>query len=300
MHFLHLIRYPNLLITLGVQWLCFQYLLVPLLPYPVPFPFDLATSLLLMGATMAALAGGNVINDLHDIEADRINKPERQLIGRHISVRTGWIIYGAMLIVSGLLTIAYWWLNPGLTVPLVVCGASVLLWIYARWLKQRPVVGNLTVALLCGLAIWMFLLAFRPALEDATTYPAAHTYFVLFASFGVLATWYREMVKDWQDRRGDAQAGLRTLAVILPQSVNRRLLLLVLALLMLLLLGSGVVLAHQLGFQGFLYLGGLVLTTALLAVSTSRAETKHDFARLSFWTKLYFVQGMLYVIFWHV
>jgi 4-hydroxybenzoate polyprenyltransferase len=45
--------------------------------------------LLLVLAALLVGAGGYVINDVLDIEIDRVNKPEKQVIGRKISEQAG-------------------------------------------------------------------------------------------------------------------------------------------------------------------------------------------------------------------
>jgi len=42
---------------------------------------------LLLLSTLLIAAGGNIINDYFDVKADRINKPNRLIIGKHIKRR---------------------------------------------------------------------------------------------------------------------------------------------------------------------------------------------------------------------
>ena len=87
---------------------------------------------------------------------------------------------------------------------------------YAYALKCQPWVGNLVVSVLCA-GVPALIYVAEPALRDSFPHsPLAQTLaaYVVFAFFG---TWTRELVKDLEDRSGDAAAGCRTLAVAWPR-----------------------------------------------------------------------------------
>jgi 4-hydroxybenzoate polyprenyltransferase len=87
----------------------------------------------------------------------------------------------------------------------------LLLFAYNRHLKGFPLVGNLAVSLLCGLAI--YFPEFPSPLWN--TLPA----FV----FAFLATFAREVVKDIEDIEGDRVAGLCTLPLVFSVNGSRKL-----------------------------------------------------------------------------
>ena len=86
--FFRLIRWPNLLFIALTQAL-FQYcILYPLFDSVNAAPvFDYKNLLLLIAASVLIAAGGYIINDYFDINIDRINKPEKQIIGKKLSRR---------------------------------------------------------------------------------------------------------------------------------------------------------------------------------------------------------------------
>jgi 4-hydroxybenzoate polyprenyltransferase len=144
-------------------------------------------------------AAGNVINDLQDTEADRVNHPggERPVAAGRITRDTGILLLwlglalglGAAALVSG-------------TQVLVGTAAVALMLVYSPGLKRAGPPGNLAVAAVAGLPPFYGALSMgRPS---AGLVPWA------------LAAWLhlgRELVKDLQDEVGDRRLERRTLPI---------------------------------------------------------------------------------------
>jgi geranylgeranylglycerol-phosphate geranylgeranyltransferase len=169
-------------------------------------------------AAMAAFfvcAAGNVLNDIADIEIDRVNRPERVLVRGTIS-RTR-AINMAMVFALAALALAF---AVNTAVIVVVAAALGLLLLYNLRLKKIPVLGNITVAVLTALTFltggwavngkWVFDL-------PGPLIPA------VFAFFFHLV---REILKDVEDIEGDRRAGVPTLPQII--GVSRSLILAIL------------------------------------------------------------------------
>jgi geranylgeranylglycerol-phosphate geranylgeranyltransferase len=154
---------------------------------------------LLLAAASAALVGGaaNSLNDVFDLPIDRLNRPGRPL-------PMGLVTPGAARLLWGLGSLGGLLLAVRLSAAHVVmaAGAVLLLVCYNALLKRLPLVGNVAVALLLGLALlyggW------------AVGAPAAS---LVGAAFAFLTTLAREVVKDLEDAPGDALLGARTLPV---------------------------------------------------------------------------------------
>jgi geranylgeranylglycerol-phosphate geranylgeranyltransferase len=149
-------------------------------------------AILLLAATSTALvtAGGNVLNDLEDIEGDRINHPNRPLVTGEISVQSGRII-AIGLFVGGIETA----LPVILVYPLVGVILAVALTAmlgYEFRLKAAGLAGNAIVAVLTGL---VFLYGGAAAGDALILVP--------FAAMAFLATLSREVIKDMEDVEGD-------------------------------------------------------------------------------------------------
>jgi len=156
-----------------------------------------------MAAAFFVCGLGNIINDIGDIEADRINHPRRVLPSGRISVARARTLAFMFLIVSLILAIP---LNgPS---RLIVIAAMVLVIIYNIRLKNMPYTGNVAVSILGALT---FLLG-------AATYGAGAILSVpgamIAAVFAFLMHLGREIIKDIEDRAGDSAAGRKTAPLV--------------------------------------------------------------------------------------
>lgn len=161
-------------------------------------------------------AAGNLINDYFDVREDRINKPERALVGRTVKRRvvvvTHWGFTAAALVWSA-------WLSSkaGSLWPLLLVAVfSVVLYLYSPILKGRGAWGNIAISLcVAGLVVWGGLASGgRMTPDEASS---------MWAFAGVLG-WFnflREWVKDIQDMEGDRAAHHNTLAMQLNARQNK-------------------------------------------------------------------------------
>jgi geranylgeranylglycerol-phosphate geranylgeranyltransferase len=148
------------------------------------------------------MAGANAINDVYDLDIDRINRPHRPLPAAQLSPRTA---RGLAIFYFTLGVFFSIFLTPVSVV--VATTATALLWLYSARLKRTVLWGNLTVSLVAGLAfIYGGLVAGRWA--EA----------LIPAGFAFLFHLGREVIKDIEDLAGDRELG----AVTLPIRYGRR------------------------------------------------------------------------------
>ncbi len=157
-------------------------------------------SLLLAVVVALITAGGNVINDVFDVEIDRINRPERPIPAGEISL-AGAKMYTTALFVGG---IAFATLTTALCLAIALVN-SVTLIAYAVRLKRTPVLGNVAVAYLTA-SVFLFGGAFA-GIEGLVQN-------LSLAAITFLATIAREVLKDAEDVDGDAAGGAHTLPMI--------------------------------------------------------------------------------------
>ncbi len=164
----------------------------------------LGTPNVLALAAVAAIGfgmAGNVLNDIWDQAADRLNRPggERPLAAGRVSrgtadlcVAAGAVVgLGAAALVNG-------------TAVLVGLAAFAVLVLYSPVLKRRGVLGNVAVALVAGLPLMYGAIA--------VGHPAAGLVPWTLAAWIHLV---REIVKDIDDQAGDRTLGRRTLPLVL-------------------------------------------------------------------------------------
>jgi 4-hydroxybenzoate polyprenyltransferase len=168
--------------------------------------------------SMSLAAGGYIINDLNDLEADEINKPGRVTIGKKIGITSARQLYfglSLLAIFSGYLVSKAAGMISLTLLPVL---AIALLYFYAIQLKKIAVVGNLVVSLLTALPILLVtLFDLIPVIDidNQDTIRSVTQVIAAYGGFAFVLNWIREMVKDAEDYRGDKKQGYKTLAVLL-------------------------------------------------------------------------------------
>jgi len=153
----------------------------------------------ILAATAASfvMSSGNIINDIYDIEIDKINRPLRPLPSKRITIFQAYGLYISCVFISILISV---FLNE--TAFIVVLFSILLLFLYSKYLKRIPIVGNVTVAFLTGLVfIFGGVVVGNPS---ASIVPAV---------FAFLINLIREIVKDIEDIEGDKKAGVNTFPI---------------------------------------------------------------------------------------
>lgn len=147
-------------------------------------------------STACVTAGGNVLNDVLDVEGDRVNHPDRPLVRGDWTVPGARGLAGGLFAAGGLLVVPILSAEPLVGVIYLVAVGALLG--YELRFKARGFVGNGVVALLTGL---VFLYGGAAAGQPLWVVP--------FAVMAFLATLSREVTKDIEDMEGDV--GRRTL-----------------------------------------------------------------------------------------
>jgi 4-hydroxybenzoate polyprenyltransferase len=163
-----------------------------------------------LGAFMAALlnVASNGVNQIYDLEVDRINKPERPLPSGAMSIREAWVVtiaaYAAALAVA-------WLVNPLLFG--IVALTAALTYAYSGppfRTKRHWFLANFTIAIprgfLLPLAGWV---AVRGAADFAGAALPRDAYLVA-AAFGLFILGAAS-TKDFADMEGDRAGGCITL-----------------------------------------------------------------------------------------
>ncbi len=238
-HFLRLIRLMNLLVIaltmVVIQFFLTKYLLIdsnivlsgdheiiqhkPLSILANVFDFRF---LLLLTSTLLIAGAGNIINDYFDVRADRINKPERLIIGLHIKRRWAMLFHWSFNVIGLLLALYLGYLIQNIWIPIVAFMSINLLWFYSTYYKRQPFIGNIIVAALLGfipIYILIYNISLSSVFSSATKFMvlAENYYFfkvVLFTGLlAFLLNIVRELLKDIIDVRGDLKLGAKTFPI---------------------------------------------------------------------------------------
>ncbi|MGB5417294.1 UbiA family prenyltransferase, partial [Algibacter sp.] len=130
-----------------------------LIKYALLEPFGVQTSLdgfgisLLIIATLCIAAAGNIINDIYDVETDLINRPNKVIIGKSISEKTAYnlfIVFNLIGVGVGFYISHRVGKAPFFSLFVMI---SVLLYVYATYLKRTLLIGNIVISLLVALSV---------------------------------------------------------------------------------------------------------------------------------------------------
>ncbi|MCK5147690.1 geranylgeranylglycerol-phosphate geranylgeranyltransferase [bacterium] len=161
------------------------------------FSLPIVNLVLAVISGMLITGAANTINDVFDLEIDRINKPERPLPSNRLSINAARLYSGVLFIVGCLLGCCINW-----QAFFVAILTTVLLFAYSAWLKPTALWGNLTVGFVSGLAfIYGGIAVGRIKVA------------LIVGVFACLFHIAREIIKDLEDVEGDGLAGAQTLPI---------------------------------------------------------------------------------------
>ena len=149
-------------------------------------------------------AGSNGLNQICDLENDRINKPHRPLPMGRMSLRAAWTFVAVMYVVALALT-AFVNLET-FVIYFVAALATVAYSAPPVRLKRHPVGSNLIIALIRG---WLLKVAGWAAVSTVLT--SIEPWYIGFIYFVFLLG--ATTTKDFADIEGDRAAGCITLPV---------------------------------------------------------------------------------------
>jgi 4-hydroxybenzoate polyprenyltransferase len=269
--------------------------------YSISGTFNSFEFVLFVFTTLLVTASGYIINDIYDIETDRINKPDKRIIDVHLSLSSAWKIYFSMILTGALIAfylavqrndLFYWFIYPT---------AVFLLFGYSRWFKGIPYLGNILVSLFCAAVPGIFFLSEASVLKelkirDLTSFLPLHKLLLCYVQFAFLTNLYREIVKDLQDETGDKLANIHTAAVYFGKK-NTKIMALFTALI------TSMVITFSFSQSIFsnipyLFILQILLIQTPLSISIIKIiQAKDDkaFRHVGIWIKLIMINGLILI-----
>lgn len=164
----------------------------------------------LIGLTMAAVlnAASNALNQLYDLEIDRINKPRRPLPSGRLSTRDAWAFTVAAYVLAWILA---WYVEPGgrhecFWIVVVATAITILYSVPPFRTKRLGIWANVTIAIPRGVLLKV------AGWSAVKTIYGLEPWFIgaIFGLFLLGAS----TTKDFADMEGDARGGCRTLPIV--------------------------------------------------------------------------------------
>ena len=233
-HYLNLFRWKNLVIT-GVTILISKYAIfepaIKIMFSESHATMDLGETILLATSVMIIAAAGYVINDINDIKTDEINKPEKIIVGKSISVNAAKNLYIGLNVFGIFLAAYVGSLAGNYKLAILHVIVATILWIYSSYIKNTFLIGNILVSLATALVPITYF--FFESLGYIQVYgdvlfvnfkkilggplEILFYYSIGLSAFGFVISMIREIIKDLQDYQGDFFIGANTIPIVLGE-----------------------------------------------------------------------------------
>lgn len=308
-HLLRLSRPINLLI-IGITMYGLGWYLESVYPSAVEYGIKSLNFFILVFSTILIAAAGNIINDYFDIKADRVNKPEKLIIGKYVKRRIAIVAHWGLNFFAFSMAIylsyefqSFWYLFIHvLTIN--------ILWGYSSYFKRTLVVGNILIASLTGLVpllVGIYYYLILGSEKPSTTFPIiwdlhlsfAFWLIILLSIFAFVLNLAREIVKDMEDVEGDKLIRAKTIPIKFGLKTARRI-----ASLLLLIVAAGIAsFILLLKFSDTLMVAPLALSMLFVIIAlilNMRSNSKSDYKRVNNAIKIAIIMGTLSPLFWNV
>ena len=266
---------------------------------------------LVISAVLIAGAG-NIINDYFDVRTDRINKPDRLIIGKYVNRRAAILAHWTLNFAGLGIAIYISWRQETLIYVLIHLITINILWFYSLSLKRRFLSGNILIAgltalvpVLVGIYYWRMDIVTNVEPTSPALYPfredIGHN-FVIYISIGLglyafILNLAREIVKDMEDVEGDISIRARTVPIILGYQKAKWITAFVLSGTIISTLMAAMIFHHVelIAVSPIIFSAIIVIVCFILLV---KASTKKQYRLINHLIKLSMISGLLSPVFW--
>lgn len=291
-NFLNLIRYKNLVIIILLNSLI-KYCIIN--EYVNDFLFSDIMFIIYQIGFISIVAAGYVINDIYDVETDKINKPFSRIIETKVSVTNAKILYKSLNL-TGVICAIY---LSSVTSQIWIFFSHILfialLFQYSKTLKTTYLIGNLVISFLTSCNIVCIAL-FDISHKNQDNYDFTISLILIYSLFCFFMTFVREMIKDIEDYRGDKKINANT--IVIKDGFKRAKKIIIFNLLVLIILLAYLqnqILFNNNGFNFWLVSYSIILQLLFLIVTFRilNAKSKSDYTSCSTFTKIIMLVGIL-------
>jgi geranylgeranylglycerol-phosphate geranylgeranyltransferase len=237
---------------------------------------------LLALAALLIAAFGNGYNDVCDLPADRVNRPDRVLprgdISQILALRiAGWCLVLGMMAAAA----AY------IDALIIAIAVSTALFLYDRDLKSLPLVGNAVVAAICATTVAFGALAGRGWNRQVVV--------LMVCAFSL--TLVRELFKDIEDVEGDRAMGARTFPILYGPVRSAQIALIPLSFTVYFVVYR---IVSSTPNWGGAYVAGIALTAGMVwtGIASLRTKETRGWHARSTEMKFWIILGVIWVLLW--
>jgi 4-hydroxybenzoate polyprenyltransferase len=268
----------------------------------------------LVFSTVLIAAGGNIINDYFDVRADRVNKPHRLIITKHVKKRTAIFMHWTINFIAFSIALYLSWVTDSFWYLFIHLFSINVLWFYSMYFKRRFLIGNVLIAALTALVpVLVGIFFYQHNLTNTTWYDMELFPFnlegstpkiMLYISFGLaifafLLNLAREIVKDMEDVEGDQKLSAQTLPI--SWGIKRSKLVIGLILLIA-IAAAGLFIYFVEAFTFMTILPGIIAALIILTamILTMTASSKKQYRLVNHCIKLAMTVGLLTPVYWKI
>ena len=310
-HFIRLIRPVNLLIIVATMYgLGWYYDLIFRINGSNESVLGSLDFFLLVISTVMIAAAGNIINDYFDVKADRVNRPNRLIITKHIKRRWAIVFHWTLNLLAFSIAIylsihqhTFWYVFIHLL-------SINVLWFYSMQLKRTIVAGNVVIGLLTAsvsILVGIFFQDVFVGIKLTAVYPfsiQSSSYFgiylgIAFGVFAFILNWTREIIKDMEDVQGDLLLKAKTLPIVL--GIQKTRVLAVVFLLLSMTLSIPIIWFWKTGVISGIAISPLLLSAIALIIALIlllQPISKRRLRGVNHCLKLTMIFGMFLPLFW--
>jgi 4-hydroxybenzoate polyprenyltransferase len=268
---------------------------------------------LLVFSTTLIAAAGNIINDYFDRKADRINKPEKLIIGKYIKRRVAIITHVLINLVAFSIAGYLSWKMESFGFVFIHLMSINMLWFYSMYFKRKFLIGNVMIA---GLTAMVPLLVgfyydqsmSAGALEvdnfnDGLTFISVKIMILVISialgGFAFIINLGREIIKDMEDVPGDEVLKARTIPIVLGIKSSRWIVTVILSF-ALLFSALCILMFPRIGTFGILPIIASATLVIVAIITIFLGDTKKHYKLANNWLKLAMIAGLLTPVIWRL
>ena len=304
--FIKMIRLPNLFFIALTQILFHIAVLdTILLPLGTRPAIDGLNFILLVVSSVLIAAAGYIINDYFDINIDQINKPTANVVDKIVSRRWAMAWHFVLSGIGILLSAWVAWRTGFWYILLGNFMCVLLLFGYSVSLKRKLLSGNILISLLTAWVILVIGVAefTSPVFTNLKIVEASGKIIrisFLYGGFAFISSLIREAIKDIEDMQGDEKYGCRTMPIVWGVNAAKVYIAVWLVVILALLIILQVYVARFEWWWAMAYsIVFIIVPLGLIFLLLFRAKEHNDYHRLSNWTKLVMLTGILSMIFFY-
>ncbi len=273
-----------------------------LIKYAFLEPFGAQVSLtplgitLLILATISIAAAGNIVNDIYDVETDLVNKPNKVIVGKSISEKTAYnlfIIFNFIGVGLGFYVSHLVGKSPFFSIFVII---SVLLYVYATYLKRTFLIGNIVISVLVALSLIIVgVFELLPSITPENRHLQLAFFKIIFnyAIFAFIINLLREITKDIEDIDGDYKAGMNTLPITIGRDRATQILFVLTLIPLFIITFYTINSLYKNQIAVIYFLIAIIGPLLYVSIKTFSATTKKEYHHISNILKLVMLFGML-------